>query len=198
MLLKIALPEKARVLTYGLILMSMVCLIVIYRIIKGRCFVINRMLDHLKWLTGKSEQLKRYDQRMRSCETNLHDFFANHRRIFGFVFSIEFVASVISIGEAYFILRITGTHIPVITAVFVEMSNRVAQGICNFMPFSVGIEEATAGAALHALGYGMTAGVSLGIIRKLRSTVWISLGLLVSASYVNSKRAEISICEEVI
>jgi len=77
----------------------------------------------------------------------------------------------------------------------VEMANRVAQMICTFVPFGLGVEEGTAGAALRALGYGVGAGVSLGIIRKIRTVFWIAAGLVLATPYTVRKPAEQEIWE---
>jgi uncharacterized membrane protein YbhN (UPF0104 family) len=60
----------------------------------------------------------------------------------------------------------------------------------SFVPLGLGIQEGAAAATMQALGYTPTEGVSLAIIRKIRSVFWAALGLLLAARYSISRPAE--------
>ena len=195
LLLEITLHGRARLLTSGLILCLLLFLLVPYLIIRRRYLMVGKVLDRLKASGIGWAFLERYQHQLRTFERNLHDFFGTRRMLLVFVLSINLLAHLVGIGEAYFILKATGTQISMLTAFLVEMANRVAQTICTFVPFGLGVEEAAAGAALHALGYGVSAGVSLGIIRKIRTMFWIAAGLLLATPYAVPKRAQQEIWE---
>ena len=195
LLLEITLPGRARLVTSGLILCLLSSLLVPYLIIRRRYLLVGEVLDRLKGSGLRFAFLERYEHRIRTFETTIHDFFLGQRKLFFFVLSINIMTHLVGIGEAYFILRATATQVSMLTASFVEMANRVAQMICTFVPFGLGVEEGTAGAALRALGYGASAGVSLGIIRKIRTVFWIAAGLVLATPYAVRKPAEQEIWE---
>jgi hypothetical protein len=193
--LGVAVSGVTRRIIAGLIFSSLVSLLLPFLLITRRFLLIGAVLDHLISMRPGWLFLERYEHQLRSFETTLLDFFRTRRRLFLFVLSIDLSAHLIGLGEVYFILKATGTPVPLLTALFVEMSNRVAQAICTFVPFGLGVEEGTAGAALHALGYGVSAGVSLGVIRKIRTMFWVAVGLLLATSYAVRMPANQRICE---
>jgi hypothetical protein len=195
LLLRITVPGRARLVTSGLILGLLLALLVPYLIIRRRCLIVGKVLDSLKGLGIGLALLQRYEQRIRAFETSIHDFFSGQKTLFLTVLSINIVTHFVGVGEAYFILKATGTPVSMLTAFLVESANRAAQMLCTFVPFGLGVEEGTAGAALHALGYGASAGVALGIIRKIRTLFWIAVGLLLATPYALPKPAKQEIWE---
>ncbi len=193
--LGIAVSGVTRRVIVGLILGSLVSLLLPLLLISRRYLLVGAMLDRLKRMRPGWLLIERCEHQLRSIEMSLLDFFRVRRRLFLLVLSVNLSAHLIGLGEAYFILNATGTSVPLITALFVEMSNRVAQTICIFVPFGLGVEEGTAGAALHALGYGVSAGVTLGVIRKIRTMVWVAVGLLLATPYAVRIHAKQTICE---
>jgi uncharacterized membrane protein YbhN (UPF0104 family) len=187
LLLEVKISGRARLFTWGLILCLLLTLLVPSLIISRRYLMIGGFLDRLKGSRIGWAFLERYEHRIRSFETSIHDFFLGRSRLFLTVLSINIITHLVGVGEAYFILKAIGTQVTTLTTFLVESANRVAQMICTFVPFGLGVEEGTAGATLHALGYGVTAGVSLGIIRKIRTMFWIAVGLLLATQYAVPK-----------
>lgn len=196
LLLKMALSGKARLYVSMLILGLFLFLLLPYRIVSRRVLVIGALLDRLKRSGFRWTFLERHEPRIRAFEESLHDFFWGQRRLFLLVLSVNLFTHLVGAGEAYFILKATGSQISMLTAFLVESANRVAQILCTFVPFGLGVEEGTAGAALQALGYGVSAGVSLGIIRKIRTVFWIAAGLLLATPYAVRKPATQRIWQE--
>src|SRR5262245_17402097 len=182
-----AMPNSGRVVAVGLIFCFMVSILVPYWIISRRRLLLGRILDRLKDSRLRWDFLERHEHRIRAFESSIHDFFWGHKKLFFFVLSIEFLTNLMGIGEAYWILKATGTQLTIVNAYLVESANRVAQLICAFVPFGLGVEEGAASAALRALGYLAGEGVSLGIIRKIRTLFWIAAGLLLATEYTVQK-----------
>ena len=195
LLLRITVAGKARLVTAGLIFGLLLALLVPYLVIRRRCLIVGKVLDGMKGLNIGSTLLQRYEHRIRAFETTIHDFFLGQKTLFLTVLSINIATHFVGVGEAYFILKATGTPVSLVTAFLVESANRAAQMLCTFVPFGLGVEEGTAGAALHALGYGVAAGVSLGIIRKIRTLFWIGVGLLLATQYALPKPAKEEVLE---
>ena len=187
LLLGIAMPEGGRVVAVGLIICFVPSMLVPYWIISRRRLLLGGIFDRLKDLGLGWEFLERHEQRIRAFEMRVHDFFWGHRKLFFLVLSIEVVTNLMGVGEAYWILKATGTQVTTLNAYLVESANRVTQLICAFVPFGLGVEEGSAAAALRALGYLASEGVSLGIIRKIRTVFWIAAGLLLASQYAVPK-----------
>jgi len=187
LLLGMAMSESARMVAVGLIICLIVSIIVPYWTISRRSLLLGGILDRLKDSGLGWDLLERHAHRIRTFERRVHDFFWGHRKLLFIVLSIEVVTNLMGIGEAYWILRATGTQVTLLAAYLVESANRVAQLICAFVPFGLGVEEGSAAAALRALGYLASEGVSLGIIRKIRTVFWIAAGLLLATQYAVPK-----------
>lgn len=195
LLLGMALPESGRVVAARLTVCLIVSILVPCWIISRRSLLLGGILDRLKDSGFGRNFLEPHEHRIRAFESSVHDFFWGHSKLFFFVLSIEVVTNLMGIGEAYWILRATGTQVTILNAYLVESANRVAQLICAFVPFGLGVEEGAAAAALRALGYLASEGVSLGIIRKIRTVFWIAAGLLLATQYAVPKPKKLEIWE---
>lgn len=63
-------------------------------------------------------------------------------------------------------------------AIVFEALNRVVTVVFKFVPFRVGVDEASAGALAALLAVSPAAGVTLAVVRKARNLVWAGIGLL--------------------
>jgi len=107
-----------------------------------------------------------------------------------FVFDVLFHAA--AVLEAYLTLEwLLGDSSPTFAeAVMFESLNRVVTVVFKFVPLRVGVDEAISGAFAPLLGLGAASGVSLAVIRKVRSLFWMALGLLfIAFSHVQTSPA---------
>jgi hypothetical protein len=68
-------------------------------------------------------------------------------------------------------------------AVVFESVNRIIIVAFKFVPFRIGVDEALTGALAPILSLNTTAGVSLAVVRKVRSLFWAGVGLVVIAAH---------------
>jgi len=68
-------------------------------------------------------------------------------------------------------------------AVVFESVNRIIIVAFKFVPFRIGVDEALTGALAPILSLNPTAGVSLAVVRKVRSLFWAGVGLIVIAAH---------------
>ena len=112
--------------------------------------------------------------------TGVRDFSAgNPSRLWrAFVFDVLFHAA--AVFEAYLTLEwLLGDASPTFAeAIMFESLNRVVTVAFKFVPLRVGVDEAISGAFAPVLGLAAASGVSLAVIRKVRSLFWMGLGLL--------------------
>jgi glycosyltransferase 2 family protein len=154
-----------------------------YWLISRRILLLGRTLDYLKRLRVRWALVERYQHHLRAVEQATYHFFLTHKGIFLAVLGIEMATNFTGVFEAYLILKVTATHPSFFAAFLVESASRAVQLAFSFVPFGLGIQEGTIAATLQALGYAACEGVSLALIRKLRTVFWVAMGMLVAAKY---------------
>ena len=157
---------------------AIVCWIVIRRI-----RLVGWTLDYLKRVKLRGEFLERHHNSLRKVEQSIHDFFLTRRRLFLAVLAIEFATNFTGVAEAYLILAITAGHTSFLAAYIVESASRAVQFAFSFVPLGIGIQEGAAAATLRTFGYAASEGVSLAVIRKLRTVFWAAVGTLLASRY---------------
>ncbi len=134
--------------------------------------------------------LARYGLALRSWETGIREFFRTRRKVLFGVLSIEVTVNVISVAETYLILKGATAHTSFISAYLVESAIRCAQLIASFVPFGLGVDEGTTTATLHSLGRTFSEGVSVAVIRKIRSLFWDFVGMSLAAHFMIARREQ--------
>jgi hypothetical protein len=90
---------------------------------------------------------------------------------------------VLAVTEAFLTLRwLLGDRSPTLMeAIAFEALNRVVTVALKFVPFRVGVDEASSGALAPLMAMQVTTGVTLAVIRKVRSLLWSAVGLALIA-----------------
>jgi hypothetical protein len=73
---------------------------------------------------------------------------------------------------------IVGAAPTLLTAFLLEGVNRLVQVVFKPVPLRAGVDEITSGTFTRMLGYGATLGVTMGIVRKVRTIFWVLVGML--------------------
>jgi hypothetical protein len=155
----------------------------VYWMARRRILILGGVLDYLTRAGLRWGFLERHEHQLRVIECDMCDFLVAHKRLFSLVFAIEFATNFTGIAEAYLVLKLTAAHASLTAAYVVEAVNRAVQLGFSFIPFQIGIQEGAAAATLQAFGYAASEGVSLSILRKMRTVFWTALGLLLAARY---------------
>ena len=135
--------------------------------------------------------LARHGPALRGWKVGVREFFRIRRRLFLGVLTMEIAVNVISFGETYLILKSATAHASFLNAYLVESANRCAQLVASFVPFGLGVDEGTTTATLRSLGRSLSEGVSVAIIRKIRSLFWDFVGLGLAAHFMMARREQI-------
>jgi hypothetical protein len=167
----------------GLVICFVAWMAMLWLIVTRRILLLGGALDYLKGAGLRWAFLERHQQRLRAMEQAIHDFFLTRKRVFLVVLAIEMATNFTGVAEAYLILKVTAAHASFSAAYLVESASRAVQFAFSFIPLGLGIQEGAAAATLQAVGYAASAGVSLAIIRKIRTVLWIGVGLLFAAKY---------------
>ena len=182
-LLKLATPHGLRWIGGELVICLLAPIAVAGWMVSRRILLLGRTLDYLERVGLGWTFLEPHQHYLRAVERAIYDFFLTRRGIFLAVLGIEIATNFTGIGEAYLILKVTAGHSSLLAAYLAESANRAVQLAFSFVPFGLGIQEGAAAATLQALGYAASEGVSLAILRKIRTVFWAALGLLLAARY---------------
>jgi hypothetical protein len=173
---------------------SLACIWLACWTVSRQTLLLGTMLDFLKRLGLRWAFLERHEQSMRDVERTIYEFFLKSRSTFLAVLAIEIATHFTGVAEAYLILKVTTAHTSLFAAYLVESATRATQLAFSFIPLGLGVQEGAAAATLQAVGYAASEGVSLAIIRKVRSLFWAAIGLLFWARYsIVSPVAETSV-----
>src|SRR5690348_2292947 len=186
LLLGVVVPERFQLLTGGLTVFFLM-------LVAGLGFMIVKQKP---WLTAVFKCLTKHfsrwcrsdtlEREIRQFEANIHQFFRTRRKAFLCVLVLEGLAHMIGMGEVFLILMATAGHASFLTAYLVEAANRLVE-LTFFIPLGLGAQEGAAGAALKGLGYSLSEGVSLAVIRKGQAIFWDAAGLLLAARWFISR-----------
>jgi hypothetical protein len=182
-LLKLATLQDFRWIGCGLVICFFASMAIVRWIVTRRILLLGRTLDYLKRVDLRWACIERYERSLRDVEQTIYDFFLTRQRLFLAVLAIQIATNFTGIGEAYLILKITAAHTSFFAAYLVESASRAVQLAFSFVPLGLGIQEGAAAATLQAFGYAASEGVSLAIIRKIRTVFWVAVGLLLAAKY---------------
>jgi hypothetical protein len=101
------------------------------------------------------------------------------------VFALDLLFHALAVLEVYITLQwLLGDRSPtLVQAIVFEALNRVITAAFKFVPFRVGIDEASAGALAPILSVNPAAGVALAVVRKVRNLSWAAIGLILVAAH---------------
>lgn len=91
------------------------------------------------------------------------------RKLFYGIFGLEVAATLTGVMEAYYVLVLTTPRNSILEVYVAESVNRVVNMVFVFVPLRMGVGDGSTGLALAAIGFTLSAGVSLAIIRKVRT-----------------------------
>jgi hypothetical protein len=166
----------------GLVICLAAPIAIVYWTITRRILLLGKSLDCLKRSGLRWAFIERHQQSVRAVEKAVYDFFLHRSGTFLAILAIEIATNFSGVCEAYLILKVTA-HTSLLAAYLVESGSRAIQLAFSFVPLGLGVQEGAAAATLRSLGYAASEGVSLAIIRKIRTVFWAAVGLFFVARY---------------
>jgi hypothetical protein len=127
----------------------------------------------------------RWRERLASVRDEAVRFSGGHPdRLWG-VFALDLVFHALAVLEVYLTLQwvLADRSATLVQAIVFEALNRVITAAFKFVPFRVGIDEASAGALAPILSVNPAAGVALAVVRKVRNLFWAAIGLVLVAAH---------------
>ena len=127
----------------------------------------------------------RWRERLAAVRDEAVRFSGGHPERLWRVFALDLVFHALAVAEVYVTLEwLLGDQSPtLVQAIVFEALNRVITAAFKFVPFRVGIDEASAGALAPVLSVNPAAGVALAVVRKVRNLSWAAIGLVLVAAH---------------
>jgi len=120
---------------------------------------------------------------VKTLRASVFEFWSAHPLQLARVLAFDFAFHALAVVEAYLSLNwLLGSASPTLREAFLfEALNRVITVTFKFVPFRVGVDEASSGALAPLLGMDPAVGVSLAVVRKVRNLFWAGIGMGVIA-----------------
>jgi hypothetical protein len=166
----------------GIAVMLIAMVFMFYIVAKQRNGFISFLLSKLpKFIVNKFMTPKRMDK-VQLLDEELKSLLAkgNRAKFFWSLFLHYLITLAISTLEIYIIV-IMSESVPqfsFLQAMFVYVFGFILTSAMFFMPANIGTSEGSYSLAFKMLGFDPALGLSLGIIRRLRTFVWSAIGIL--------------------
>jgi hypothetical protein len=117
--------------------------------------------------------------RVGAVRASVLEFTSGHPLRLWRVLALDVTFHLLAVLEAYLALNwLLGSASPTLREAFLfEALNRVVTVVFKFVPFRVGVDEASSGALAPLLAMDPAVGVSLAVVRKVRNLFWAAVGL---------------------
>ena len=173
---------------FGFILVAIVGLTVIavrrrWPVISGPAGALGRIRTIGRWVEGKREAIQ-------SVEDSLLDFFHHSPAAFRESLVFQMAGQVAAVLEVYLILRLMGCPASVFSALAIEGLTKLVNVIGMINPGNVGTYEGGNMLFAQLMGMSGTAGLTLGLIRRVRALFWAAVGAGCAVMQPGSARKE--------
>ena len=125
-----------------------------------------------------------------SVERKLLDFFHHARGAFWGSLALNLAAQLAAVLEVYLILRLMGQHTGFVAALAIEGLTKLVSVIGLFNPGNIGTYEGGNMLFGKLVGIGGTAGLTLGLIRRIRALFWAAAGAVCLVMLPKTARRE--------
>jgi phosphatidylglycerophosphate synthase len=159
------------VVLLGIIALSVVAVRKRWAVLSGPARALGRLGFAGRWVESRRSTIL-------SVETKLLDFFHHGRGAFWGSFALNLAAHVAAILEVYLILRLMGQHTGVFAALAIEGLTKLVNVIGIFNPGNIGTYEGGNMLFAKMVGIGGAAGLTLGLIRRIRALFWGAVGVV--------------------
>jgi uncharacterized protein (TIRG00374 family) len=160
-----------------------VVLVLFYLMVSRQWRVFTAGVNLVKQLPINTQRLARRERAIRQMEDHLYLFHRRHPGRFLTILGLDLFSHVFTVVEIYVILYAIGVPTTWVDAFLIEAYTKVLEVMIVFIPAGIGAFEGGNAMILRLLDLGAAPGISLALIRRMRSLFWAALGLLVLLRY---------------
>jgi hypothetical protein len=158
-------------------------LLLLYVAVREEWRFFTALFRWLKKLPLKGRGWESKEQALRTMEDHVYLFHRRNPWRWLMIFGLDLASHVFTVLEIYLILSLIGAPVTLVDAFLIEAYTKVLEAATVLIPAGVGAFEGGNAIILTWLGLGVAPGLSLALIRRIRSLFWAGLGLLVIARY---------------
>jgi len=155
----------------GMIALAVVAVRRRWAVLAGPARAVSRIKFAGRWVDARLSTIV-------SVENRLLDFFHHARGAFWGGFALNLAGHLAAVLEVYLILRLMGERTGFLSALAIEGLTKLVNVIGIFNPGNIGTYEGGNMVLAKMLGMGATAGLTLGLIRRIRALFWAAVGVL--------------------
>jgi hypothetical protein len=197
LLLEFTVSDERLRLSFLIALGAMVALIVAAAWIIGR--QVKVMTGIIHWLHTRSlapHALGGRLEKLRTLEDTVYGFHRRHPKRLLTVVGLEAAYHAAGVAEVYLTLSFLDQTPTLLVAFILETANRLINVVFKFVPMRLGVDEAGSGLLITMIGFpgaeGVTLGVTLAIVRKVRMLFWTAVGVFFLARRGLSSPGEVA------
>ncbi|HEV2386330.1 MAG TPA: lysylphosphatidylglycerol synthase transmembrane domain-containing protein [Candidatus Acidoferrales bacterium] len=144
--------------------------------IRRRWLTVRRLLAPLvRWgLFRRADTFERLGE----IDAQSFGFRSRHPKAFRRILAWDFAAHFLSAFEVYLILRALALGAGYTAGIVIEGLTKIVEVGGLLVPGDIGLYQGGTGLIFRAIGLPLAAGISVGVIRQVRSILWAGLGLL--------------------
>jgi hypothetical protein len=146
--------------------------------VRTRWYPLARLLDRLARRKPSNTRLADAAIKVREVETTLYSFYETRRGAFAGIFGLNIAAHATNILELYYILSLFEQPVTLPGCFVMEAVTKMVNFAFFFVPTQAGVYESAHALIIGALGMSASAGLALGVVRKLRAFFWAAYGLV--------------------
>ena len=174
-------PESYHLTGYVIFAAILLAMAGIWLSVRRRLYPLARATAALAARWPERKRLASSADGLREVETSLYDFYIERKGAFLGLVALNMGAHLLNVLEVCLILSLFGLPASLASGFVVEAATKVVNLIFFFMPTQPGVYESTHALVIKGLGMTASAGLALGVVRKLRAFFWAAYGLVALA-----------------
>ncbi len=174
LLVSFTLPDVVRQAAWIWLVATAVGFMVTALLLWRRPAVVTRALSRV---VPKTSRLQDRVGQLHALEDQIYTFVVRRRTVLVPLVATELMFHVLGVLEVHVTWwLIQGAAPPLMTSFIFEGANRLVQVLFKFVPLRTGVDELTTGSFTQMLGLGAALGITLAIVRKIRTIAWMLVG----------------------
>ena len=176
--LQFPLEPSMRASVWGVVLLLSGILLVAVVAFARRSFLFHSILKRLSRRPWLSSRVTPHLERVRQMEEILFKVVYDRPARFLMVVALQAAAHLLLILEVYWVLAVLGNPPPLLFPLLIETASKFISLLFLFVPLQLGVAEGAYAFVLTLLGLPAAVGVTLSLVRRLRSLLVTGVGLL--------------------
>lgn len=141
----------------------------------------------LKRLKIKKSFSQKNIERFDRLDDHIRNFYLTNKKGFWTALSLHCLGRLLGVLEVYIIGRCFSGEFTIFAALLLSALAPIVYFIFTFIPGALGVLEGASSGVLYLLNINPSLGVSIQVIRRLRSAFWIGIGFIILGSHDRRK-----------